>query len=297
VLALGVIVSPWMVRVAAPAGGIRWLAVAFVIVTIAGATALLVLGVRRNRLPRQLAVTLGLGAIGVSLLACMPVLGASSAWLECGWLFGTAHFDRLIVGLPNNLPALLNKRFEFHNTRDVRYVVFTLPDHAFWGLPLAGADVTLKALLKAIFAATMVPCFIAAAWHARRNDPRFLMAITAPWLLFFCLPLQIHERYLLFAAATATCLVAASAGMTLMGLLLSVVSAAMTLTVLLNPDRRTRYAFENPESIFITHGNTLRANLYALHPDTAWLLLLAATVFLYLAVTPGRSRPCAGNPA
>ena len=289
VAVLGVIVSPWMLRDAAT-GGVRSLAVAFVIVAIAGTAALLVLGVRRKRLSRPMAITLGLGSIGVILLACMPVLGASSAWLACGWLYGTEHFDRLIVGLPNNLPALLNKRFGFDNTRDVRYVVFTLPDHAFWGLPLRGAAVTLKELLKAIFVMTMVPCFIAAAWHARRNDPRFLVAITTPWLLFFCLPLQIHERYLLFAAGAATCLVAVSAGMTLMGLLLSVLSCAMTLTVLLNPSRRTYYAYENPTSVFVTHGDAMRENLYRLHPDTAWLLLLAAAMFLYMAITPSRSR-------
>ena len=67
-----------------------------------------------------------------------------------------------------------------------------------------------------------------------------------------------------------------------------VLSAGMTLTVLLNPIRRAHYAYENPDSVFVTHGDVLRNTLYNMHPDSAWLLLVVAAIFLYLAVRPSR---------
>lgn len=226
------------------------------------------------------------GAVGVALLLCIPMFHASTAWYECGWRFGPQHFDRLIVGRPNNLPALLVERYNFDNNGDANYPLFTIPAGVQFGWPAAHYRVTLKLLMGGLFVALMLPCAVTAAAHAQRNDKRFLVAITTPWLLFFCLPLQIHERYLLYGAAVAACMIAVGLGMTLLHILLSFASFTMILNILENPGRRLAFEWENPQSVFVRYGEWFREVCSAMHPDFAWAILLCTAVFFYVAIMP-----------
>ena len=82
----------------------------------------------------------------------------------------------------------------------------------------------------------LVPEFVAAAVSAigagiqdRRKSPRFLVAITGPWLMFFAFMPQIHERYLIFAASIGCVLIAAGAGFMLAAVFLEVIPVSLSL--------------------------------------------------------------------
>jgi hypothetical protein len=224
-------------------------------------------------------------SVGLALLLYMPLFDASDAWFQCGWNFGTRHFNRLIVGVPDNLPALLRYRFNFSD-RETETIVLTIPAQLQFGWPHEPIYVSLRTLMQAIFVLLMLPCAAAAAWHASRNDKRFLIAMTTPWLLFYCLPLQIHERYLLFFAGASACLIAVGLGPLLLHVFLSLVTFASVLFLLLKPERRASWAFEKPDSMFITNGDAWRAWIGATHPDLAWAVLFCAVICLYWAFTP-----------
>ncbi len=275
VFGTAIVVSPWMLR--RIEGGINWWSIAWVTLIVLGVMGANAFLATRKQWRPWFAPASG-AIVGVAILLCMPLWDASDAWYQCGFAFGTHHFDRMTVGLPNNLPALLDKRFEFGGTTDMYYVVFS----AF------GIDVTLKALLRGTFVLLTIACGIAAARHDRRDDPRFAVAIVTPWLLFFVFPLQIHERYLLFAAACSACFVVAGWGPTLAGVFLSLVSACSTLAVLLKPDRVAAFRHEAPESVFVQNADALRAFTVGLHPDIAWAVLVATGALLYLSFTRSR---------
>ena len=76
---------------------------------------------------------------------------------------------------------------------------FTIPAKLLWLYPAAAIDVSVKGFLMACFWTTLILSALGAGMHARRRDARVLIALTAPWLLFFCFPPQIAERDLLFA--------------------------------------------------------------------------------------------------
>ena len=105
-----------------------------------------------------------------------------------------------------------------------------------------------------------------------------------PWLLFYTIPAQIHDRYLLFPAACAAILLAEGIGFTLLGIFLTgltflqtVQSAMQTNSVLAE---RYVHPFFNPD--FYRFCDTLR-------PDISWAVLAITAVFFFAAFT-GRRR-------
>ena len=223
---------------------------------------------------------------GISLLMCMSVFHGSNAWWNCAFHYGQIHWPYMIMGDTSNLPGLFLMRFGWSN--DVHQIAFHIGSYA----------VTSKQLFNSIFAGLLPISGIFIGMQARRRSRRILVALTTPWLLFFCFPVQIHERYLLFGAVTAAICVGESIGMALLGVFLSAVTTVMTLQVMLdNGDRdgwghllATRYPclFSNSsvDSIYQVIVNT--------HPDIAWGVLLATAVFFYVGATFAR-RERAGN--
>ncbi len=281
VCAISIVVFGWMIRT--PEGNTNWLSIGWILCCLAGAVTVWLFFPRSRRFKYLYALSLGF-----IVLLCVPFFGASSNWFEYGWRFGTTHFNQLIVGLPNNIPALLTKRFGYYNT-ETESIVFSITKGHWLGSPGAQINITLRMLMKSIFILLMIPCAISAAGLIKRNDPRFLVAICTPWLLFYMLPLQIHERYLLYFAMASTCFIALSNGMLLISLLTTIFSFAVTLNILLNPTRREQNAFEKPDSIFIQYGNELREYCNSLHPDSAWALVLVTLICLYYSYTSSRS--------
>jgi hypothetical protein len=236
-------------------------------------------------------IILVLSTSAIALLLCMFLFNASTGWWDCGVAFGTRHWRTMVMGLTCNLPGLLANRFGWSNQR-IDTLAFTI--QPMLGIIRQPIDVSIQQLLKAIFVITTIPCIVAAARFARRNDPRFLVAITAPWLMFFCFPAQIHERYLLFAAGIGMVLVGQSIGMTLLAVLLSAATWIMTIAVMLSHGDRTAFGKllnQNfPQLFTVDSGNVLYRFVKGTFPDMGYAILLCALIFLYLCLraTPRR---------
>jgi hypothetical protein len=181
----------------------------------------------RNQLYLLTAVAAG------GLLLCMRLFHGSHAWWDCAFHYGTIHWPYLIWGRTSNLPALFMERWGW--SRDVQDVAFTMPAiHLHWlHINIDAFDVTSKQMFNSIFVILLPISAIAVGLQARRKDKRMLVALVTPWLLFFCFPVQIQDRYLMFGAASAAICVGQSVGMAILGVFLSFVTAAMTMQVML----------------------------------------------------------------
>jgi hypothetical protein len=123
---------------------------------------------------------------------------------------------------------------------------------------------------------------------------RFLVAIVTPWLLFFLIPTQIHERYLLFAAASAAVCIGYNSGIWLLGLLLTGVTTIMMLHVMLISGKKpalNALLHEHLPSVFADDNlfaYTLLRAIQGTNPDIAWGLILIGGIFLFITVVPLR---------
>ena len=155
-------------------------------------------------LPRRFRPLTAAAVLAGGLLLCPLLFSGSYAWMEQGWGLGTWHRPFMGIGQTRNLPAILRDRYGW---TDVNALV--------WG------QVTIRRLLQYTYAASLVLCAVGAALQARRDDPRVLVALSAPWLLFAALLPQMHERYLVFAAAVTAVAASAGLGPALLHLLIS----------------------------------------------------------------------------
>jgi hypothetical protein len=238
----------------------------------------------------------GAGIAGASLLLCSTLFHGSDAWWICGWKYGTFHWPWMYMGTTSNLPGLLVNRFGWEH-KDTTVQVFQLPADVLLGYPQFAIDVTIKQLLAAIYTVLLAVCGIGIGLQARRRDPRILVALTAPWLMFFCFPVQIHERYLLYAAGIAAITAGAGVGPALLGVMLSAFTWIMTMHVMIGSQghRGTsafgeRLADAFPALFDSSIGPTLQRFIVNTHPDIAWAILLCAAIYLYLALAPSRGR-------
>jgi hypothetical protein len=182
------------------------------------------------------------------------------------------------MGKTSNLAGLLAGRFGWDNFRDAAWVVWR-------DVPGVG-DVTFKTLMYAVFLVMLAACAVAAAAKDRRNDRTFLIAVTAPWVVFFAFGTQVHERYLLFAAGVASVLAACGVGWVLLGLFLTAVTFAMTIDVMLIAGRRGDFG----NGVYPAFGEDLYQFVSGTHPDIGWAVTLVALIFLYKAIVPGRGK-------
>jgi len=245
-------------------------------------------------------------ATGTALLLCMSVFHGSSAWYDCGFDFGMNHWPRLEVGLTDNLPAIMVHGFHWAETDfKIIAVSFTIERHLLWIFPGHQIDVAvpLGLFLRRLCGCTIALCCLGAGIHARRRSPRVLIALSAIWLMFFCFPPQIDQRYLLFAAGISCICAGAGGGMTLLGMLLWVVSLVMTATTLLlhasTADRDllvVRLARQFPHLFsskptapsHLPAGQRLFYNLAVTHPDLGYAVILITLIFLYYSVAFNR---------
>ncbi len=240
---------------------------------------------RRRSQPWVLAVVAGGG-----LLSCMALFHGSFAWWDCAFHYGTIHWPYLIPGRASNLPALFMERFGW--SRDVQDVAFTMPAfHSHWPVTVNtdAFDVTSKMLFNSIFAILLPISAIAVGLQARRNDKRMLVALITPWLLFFCFPVQIQERYLLFGAASAAICVGQSVGMALLGIFFSLVTASMAMQIMLEncsiPAFGQSLADRFPWLCTPDSGDTIYRYINGIHPDAAWGVLAATAIFFFISLT------------
>jgi hypothetical protein len=205
-----------------------------------------------------------------TVLFCMAlVLSAyrydgSWNWFKIGFMWPTQQYKTMVMGYTCNLAYLL---------ADYRFDIDTVWYHI--DLPSFGAafDLTTRHALGGMYAIALILCGLGAAIHSKRNDPRIVISLCAPWVLAFALLTQMHERYLVWGAAICGVSVAASAGMSLLHLIVISISSGMMLN-----------------DMMYGHGNRwwpeLGAFLHHNRQGLSWVMLLTAAVYLCVAVLP-----------
>ena len=244
--------------------------------------------------------------VAAALLLCIPLFGGGSQWFFTGIAHGTTARTGMSMGANNNLANLLQDVWGWQ----LEDPVITLPAGpaaAHVGAFLHNIDphvafppgkpvsLPLKYLLLLIWVVLTVACWVGAARHDRRRDPRFLIAVAAPWVVMFAVMGQMHQRYLLWGAALTCMAAGVSPGLVLLHLLLSVVSAGQELASMAGH----RDADAVARLLVTDAGRTnarwwVRTGYLAIHgwtPGMGWAVLLTAGVFVYVAVTPGRRGP------
>jgi hypothetical protein len=113
--------------------------------------------------------------------------------------------------------------------------------------------------------------------------------------LFFTFPVQIHERYLLYAAGCSAICIGQSVGMMLLGVVLTGITLAMTLDVMMvNCGNLSAFGQNLAQSFPLLFspqsGQTLLKYVDGSYPDIGWAVLVIAAVFFYLSWLPSRKR-------
>jgi hypothetical protein len=245
-------------------------------ILVAAAVATILLLLTRRGISASALRVLAAGAIAAAIWIAFFWFGGSAAWWNIGFQYGTRHFPILHIGSTNNLANLLGDLYHW------RLHEKTLPLH--FSIKLGNASLwtvnhtlDLRELLICVYVIALLICSFGAALQARRRDPHLLVALAAPWVLMFALLPQMHERYLVWAAAITALGAGVSLGLTFLHLLITAIAASNVLLAMLgtHPD-------------FLPH---LREGLERTQPGLGWLTLLIAAIYLYVAVTPARKAP------
>jgi len=274
---------PWFLRVNRPIWYLGVLAGAAV-----AATAFFVRG--RNKFYLLAAIA------GCGLFSCIWLFHGSTAWWNC-----TVHWPYMEMGPSSNIPAVFELRFGWPH--EAEEIAFTIPainnnwrifliDGPNW--PAADWDISAKLLFNTIATVLILISGVAIGLQARRNDRRMLVALVTPWIMFFLWPVQIHERYLIYASGVGACCIGNSVGTALLGLLLSACSFIMQMNRLLDWHSSDLDAFGQnlskafPHLFSPTCAQTALQYISNTHPDIAWGILVIGMVFMYLSLTPTR---------
>jgi hypothetical protein len=209
--------------------------------------------------------------------AAGALLGGDFAWWQLGFAYGTVKHDRMQMGLGSfaNFPSVLLREYQWDLHQIVGNLAIGFPSQPFWS-----QDLDLKTSLAIVYGAALLVLSAAAAIHSRRNDPRILLALVAPWLIFPVIMCQTSERYLLWPSALSAALIVVSTGFTLLHVLLAIFAVGMIAHQLLGsyPGRWPGlFEFFNQ-----------------LYPEIGWMMLLLAMVFFFAALIPGKARKMPG---
>jgi hypothetical protein len=211
-----------------------------------------------------------LAAAAAGVWAAAALLGGDFAWWKLGYAYGTVKHDQMQMGLGSfaNFPSILLQLYHW----DLHDTVGNLSVSPInWN-----QDLDLKTSLAVVYGLTLVAMSFAAAMHSRRKDPRILIALCAPWLLFPVIMCQTSERYLLWPSALSAAFVAVSTGFSLLHVLLAIMAAGMIGHQLLNADHgRWPGVFQ-----FFTQA----------YPEAGFMMILLAAIFFFAALIPGKRR-------
>lgn len=217
--------------VAAFAGGIllawatvgsAWLLNAWLALSLAGAfvailTAGLILITRRwNTVKASDAALVGLSLVGPLIFLAGWLGGGDFAWLQAGLGAAPGRDPQLAIFPASNLPAILETAYGLGRQTPVPFGPL--------GSMTLGTLLTVIATIGGLLAGWML-------FHQhRRRDPRLLVATGGVWITLFALLPQMHERYLVWAAALS----AAWAVTSLAGLLLHLGITAAACVMMLH---------------------------------------------------------------
>jgi len=246
----------------------------------------------RSRKPFLLAALLG-----TSLFLCIPLFHGSHSWWDCGFAYGAVRWNWIASGLTDNIPGLLHEGFGWAS--DPNQVAVTLPALPYWSTSFFSAagswpatewNISAKTLFNSIYFTFMVVSGVGIGLQAKRNDRRLLVALVAPWLMFFLLPTEIHGRYLLYAAAVSSICIGESVGMAVLGGVVTLIATIMIADAMLLAGNRPRLGHQLATWFpFLGTGDgveDLFRAVDATHPGLAWAVILIGAIFLYLALSP-----------
>ncbi len=275
-LAAGLIVSPWQVWLT-PQWGPLLICIAGLL--LGPAVWLIVWAIRPIRRFAKVrpAIWLSGAGLAIGLWASPALFQTSTAWFKIGYVYGIDKMPDLESGGTSSIAGLMQHRYGWESTSPAN-VPFT-----HYQVPVKYVLVTVAYVLIALSA-------IAAAWHGARHDRRFLLAAAAPWLIYFALFPQMHERYLLWASLMTSCAVCFSVGLTGLCLILTAFSWIMGINQMLRDGDPERFA----TGISPTFGQSLRAFCNGTIPDSAWAIALVCLIWMWLMFThrPGRTLRC-----
>jgi hypothetical protein len=226
-------------------------------------------------LPRRLIEAWLVAVFAASTWLCAFLLDGRFSWFYVGFAYGARKFQQMQLSGDSlsNLPGILERRFGWHlHDRVTTTMLPWLAD------PI---DLDIRQVLAIFYFALLLLCAIGAAMQMRRRHPRFLIALTAPPILFVTLLTQMSVRYTILSAALSASMVGVSVGMSLMQFLLTVLSCVMLGTRLLHVSPNTA-----PVALSMFDPT---------HPDLGYAMLLIAAVFLYGALAPGRRAARVGD--
>ncbi len=226
--------------------------------------------------------------------------GGTDYWMKSSFVVGTWNYQEMTMGTTTNLPAIL-RTYGFNNVEEV---VLTLPQYTLWtthnanGTPtpfILGGDVTMKVFLRSLFIGLSIFCAAVAAIRFRQRDARAIVALCLPWAIFYAVPAQIHERYLLFASACAAMFLIVGRGWFLLGTVFMVIGFFSTLHTAVGSGRHRiepNYLSAIPswpwEFVPVEVWGFLLYVCRGTYPGIAWGLLFAIAACLVGLCTPGR---------
>ncbi len=214
-------------------------------------------------------------ALAAALLLSPWLIHRDLSWYRIAVLYGIHRFPQMTLDA-SNLPAIMgNMTYKWSLDDTVWNIRLSHPRFAY--------DLSVRGLLIAIYAISLLMSSAGAAMHGRRKSIRTLTAMVAPWVLLFAILPQMQPRYLMWAAALSAAMAGVSLGMTLMHLIVTALAVVMMFRRLLplNPDLAPH----------------LQRALTGLHPHIAWAVLLCGGIFLYEAVALPRKRTLLENPS
>jgi len=202
------IVSPWLLRTHA-----SWTSFA----AVAGVGFLFVF---RCRVPHRSAWLAGI--LGCAALVIGALTGASFAWFEIGFVYGTKHYPYLFISSCYNFASLLAGAG--WSLKDDLLSAHAGPLHF---------HLTLQWALRLLYISAVALCARGAVRHLRNRDPGVLIAVAAPWLLMFTLLGQMHERYLVWGAVVSAVALGVNIRLSIIHFIISAASTAMIVHVML----------------------------------------------------------------
>jgi hypothetical protein len=221
-------------------------------------------------------------AVAVMILLMIPLYGASTGWFQRGFAYGADRNKMMHAPSTYNVPALLQPIMNWPNSTMLEVK------------PVGEQKLRIRTVLGLVYCALLLLCGFAAARHDRNRDVRFLLAITLPWLLFYMLLTQMFPRYLMYAAIVACLLPAMGMGMTVLGILISIIALLGIM------ENHYEFANVSAQKLSAIDHYLLRwlpnyQVLQALDPHLGWALVLIALIMLYMALAPaswvrGRAR-------
>jgi hypothetical protein len=208
--------------------------------------------------------------LGLAVFLAGDMYRGDWSWYTVGFKYGSEKHIEMAMGNNPTLPGLLRNNFGWRDW-EIHQTVFSMH------LPFSTTpfDCDMKTLMAGIYGMCLLLCAAGCAIHHRRRDARLLVAMIAPWLLFATLLTQMSSRYWVWSAALSAAFVGVSIGTSLFQFLLTAVATILIL------DRQLYH--QDWRGV----GN-ITAFTNHFFPDLAWILMLVALIYLWLAIYPRR---------